>query len=242
MTSVRVGERVFECFSRPLCLAAIALAGCTGIPSGESAHDVPTPSYHVGDRWVYQAEDGFRLKTRWIETHEITSVGPAGISVRVTQRGDGIDSVRTEQLESPGQVLVGALYNNETRRFTMPLQRYNFPLHPGQVWNQWVENINETAKTGGVINRYVVVGDWQRITTRAGTFDAIQLRVLMRLDDDEFWRWPTTCGDRVWYSPAVRGIVSEQRDAGYLERGGPDPSSVWTQHGTLELVEFASGT
>jgi len=72
--------------------------------------------------------------------------------------------------------------------------------------------------------------------------DAIQLRVLMRLDDDEFWRWPTTCGDRVWFSPTVRGIVSEQRDAGYLERGGPDPTSVWTQHGTLELIEFVSGT
>jgi len=233
---------MFQSASKKVCLAAITLAACSAIPPGEPARDVPAPSYHVGDRWVYQAEDGFRAKTRWIETHEIISAGASGINVRITQRGDGVDNVRTEQWESPGQVRTGALYNNETRRFAMPLQRYNFPLHRGQIWNQWVDNVNETTGTEGSINRYVVVGDWQKIATRAGTFDAIQLRVLMRLDDDEFWRWPTTCGDRLWYSPVVRGIVREERNAGYLERGGPDPSSVWTQHGTLELIEFAPGT
>ena len=33
------------------------------------------------------------------------------------------------------------------------------------------------------------------------------MRVVMRLDDDEFWRGPTTCDDRVWYAPAVRAFV-----------------------------------
>ena len=217
-----------------------AVGGCVEMPAGGGAV-APAPAYRVGDRWAYQAVDGFRAPSRWVETHEIVSVGPDGITVRITQQGEGIDNVRTEQWSAPGLVRIGALYNNETREFATPLQRYAFPLAPGRVWNQWVDNVNATAKTQGTINRYVVVGDWQQVTTPAGTFDAIQLRVVMRLDDAEFWRWPTVCNDRVWYAPAVRAFVRANRDAGYVERGGPDVTSIWTQHAVLELSSFRPG-
>jgi hypothetical protein len=223
------------------CVVLAAVVGCAGM-SRDRGPEVPAPTYHVGDRWVYAAEDGFRAKSSWLETHEVTGVGPNGISVRVTQLGDGIDSVRTEKWAAPGQVLVGALYNNETRRFATPLQQYNFPLTPGGSWNQWVENVNETTDTQGAINHYVAVGGWEKVTTPAGTFNAILLHVVMRLDDGEFWRWPTTCDDLVWYAPDIRGVVRTQRDAGYVEHSGPEAASVWTQHAVLELREFRPGT
>src|SRR6266576_5473510 len=123
-----------------LLLSVLALVvGCAMLPF-EGGPAAPAPTYRVGDRWVYQASDGFRAPATWVETHEVVSVGPAGISVRVTQRGDTIDTVRTEEWSAPGLVTIGALYDSETRRFAMPLQRYNFPLVPGHVWNQWVEN------------------------------------------------------------------------------------------------------
>jgi hypothetical protein len=231
----------------PVCLRRItgalflmAVVSCAGL-ARDRGPAVPAPTYHVGDRWVYAAEDGFRSKSKWVETHEVTGVGPKGITVRVTQQGDGIDNVRTEQWAAPGQVTVGAIYDNETRRFMTPLQRYNFPLAPGNVWNQWVENIDEATSRQGAINRYVVVNGWEKVTTPAGTFDAILLHVVMRLDDGEFWRWPTTCDDLVWYAPEVRAIVRATRDAGYVERGGPDVVSVWMQHALLELREFRPG-
>jgi hypothetical protein len=124
--------------------------------------------------------------------------------VRVTQSGDRVDNVRTELWAAPGLVAVGALYDHETRRFATPLQRYNFPLKPGESWNQWVDNVNESAQSQGAINRYVVVDGWERVATPAGSFNAIRLRVLMRLDDGEFWRGPTTCSDVVWYAPEAR--------------------------------------
>ena len=218
----------------------VLVAGCTTLPFA-SGPAVPAPTYHVGDRWIYQASDGFRAPTTWVETHEVISVAPAGITVRVTQRGDRTDTMRTEQWSAPGLVTIGAVYDSETRRFATPLQRYNFPLEPGHVWNQWVDNVDESTHREGAINRYVVVGGWQKITTPAGTFDAIQLRVVMRLDDDEFWRGPTTCDDRVWYAPEVRAFVRANRDAGYVERSGPDSSPVWTQHAVVELREFTPG-
>jgi hypothetical protein len=30
----------------------------------------------------------------------------------------------------------------------------------------------------------------------------------MRLDDETFWRYATTCNYAVWYAPAVRGVVA----------------------------------
>jgi hypothetical protein len=224
----------------PLLPILALVAGCAMLPF-EGGPAAPAPTYRIGDRWVYQASDGFRAPTTWEETHEVISVGPAGITVRVTQRGDRIDTVRTEEWSAPGLITVGALYDSETRRFAMPLQRYNFPLVPGHVWNQWVENVNDSTHREGTINRYVVVGGWQKITTPAGTFDAIQLRVIMHLDDGEFWRWPTTCGDRVWYAPEVRAFVRANRDAGYVERSGPESTSVRTQHALIELRAFTPG-
>ena len=228
-------------FSRLLTYATwIALAGCAMQPV-DGGPAAAAPTYRVGDRWVYQASDGFRDPTTWVETHEVLSVDAKGITVRITQRGDQTDNVRTEVWAAPGLVTSGSVYDNETRQFAQPLQRYNFPMAPGRVWNQWVANLNDTTHREGAINRYVVVGGWQKITTPAGTFDAIQLNVIMRLDDDEFWRGPTTCDDRVWYAPAVRAFVRANRDAGYVERGGPDSAPVWTQHAVIELRTFTPG-
>ena len=221
-------------------MAAAVVAGCAAMV-GSKGPDAPAPAYHVGDRWTYDAADGFRRKLRWVETHEVLAITPQGISVRITQAGDGVDNVRTELWPAPGLVSVGALYDHETRRFTTPLQRYSFPLQPGGSWNQWVENVNETARTGGIINRYVVVGGWDSVSTPAGTFDAIQLRVLMRLDDDDFWRGPTTSSDRLWYAPAVRAVIRAERDAQFIELTGPDSAPVYTQHATLELRAFRPG-
>jgi len=221
-------------------LSAALVGGCAST-TNSNAPGAPAPSYHVGDRWTYDAADGFRQKLTWVETHEVIAINKDGISVRITQMGDRVDNVRTELWPAPGLVKVGALYDHETRRFTTPLQRYNFPLQPGQSWNQWVENINETALTGGIINRYVRVGDWESVSTPAGTFDAIQLRVIMRLDDDDFWRTGTFVGQRVWYAPAVRSFVLVERDAEYIERDGPDSAPVRTQHATLELRSFTPG-
>src|SRR6266567_1972577 len=206
------------------------LVGCASLHSFATTAGpaTPVPTYRVGDRWTFQGQDGFLAKQRWVETHEVMAVDPSGIKVRITQKGDGIFNVRTEEWSAPGQVRVGALYDHEMRYFNVPLQRFDFPLASGEKWNQWVRNADETMKTDGTINRYVRVGGWEKISTPAGMFDAIKLGVVMRLDDEKFWRGPTICTYSVWYAPAVRNVVREERDANYLEKSEGD--SVRTQH------------
>ena len=224
--------------------AAAALAGCVGFNGAGSGPAAEAPTYHVGDRWVYHAEDGFLVKTVWDETHEIIAIGAAGTTVRVTKKGSSFDTVRTEQWPAPGLVRVGAIYDDETRRFVIPLKRYVFPLAAGQSWTQWIDNFNEERKSTGPINHYVRVHGWEKVTTPAGTFDAVAMYVIARLDDEEFWRYPTECGYTVWYAPSARGVVKERKEAQYLEKGhGSDGGAgkIRTQSTAVELISFTPG-
>jgi hypothetical protein len=226
-------------------LASAALVGaCATIDqAGDTAGPVaaaPTPA--VGARWVYRGIEGFRVSLVWEETHEVTSADPNGLSVRVTLKGPSVDVERQESWVAPGLVRTGALMDIETRRFATPLVRYRFPLAPGATWNQWVDNYNEMSKRSGQINRYVRVGGWEKVRTPAGEFDAIRLRVLMRLDDEEFWRYATTCNYLIWYAPAVGATVREEKEAEYLERSDPLGGPVIrAQHTVLELVSYTPG-
>jgi hypothetical protein len=236
---------LFRRFHTLLAAAALMVqAGCAGLDSAgdASAPAAAAPVYRVGDRWAYRAQDGFRVLTTWEETHEVTGIGPDGITVRITQKGPSVDNTRVERWTAPGIVLTGALFDEETRRFAAPLMRYHFPLVPGKSWNQFVDNFDEVTKRAGQINRYVRVRGWETVTTPAGSFDAIRMLILTRLDDDEFWRTATECNYDLWYAPAARAMVRETKEAQYREKGDWDGGiAIRSQHATLELVSFTPG-
>ena len=95
----------------------------------------------------------------WGETQDVSAVDAQGITVRITQKSPTVDNFRTEQWASPGIVTVGALVDNETRRFQpIPLTRFQFPLTQGSSWNQRIDNFNETTQQAGQFNRFVQVG------------------------------------------------------------------------------------
>ena len=237
-----MASRVPSPLRRALLLSGAAvLAGCSQLPVMGGGPSVDAPAYRVGDRWVYRAQEGFMTPVLWEETREIVSAGPEGYVVRVTQRGPSVNTVRNEHWSGPGRVKVGALFDDETRRFERDLERFDFPLAPGKTWNQWVRNYNEDAKREGEINRYVRVGGWRSIATPAGTFDAIAIEIVMTLDDDEFWRGRTNCTYRYWYAPSVRAVVREEKEAQYREKSGMEKPWVRSQHGLLELTSFAPG-
>ncbi len=209
--------------------ATAAVAACGGFQSAGSGPAAQAPTYRVGDRWVYHGQDGFRLLTTWEETHTISAVGADGIGERITVKGPTLDIVRSEQWAAPGLVKVGALYENETRRFATPLDRYRFPLAAGATWSQFVDNFDESTKASGQINNYVRVRGWETVVTPAGTFDAVVMHVVIWLDDETFWRFATQCNYTVWYAPAVRGVVREIKQADVSGEGrrhgqrGEDP-------------------
>jgi len=228
-----------------LAVAALAsLAGCAGFDSpGSGGPAAEAPTFRVGDRWVYRATDGFRVQLQWSETHVVTSVAPAGITVRITESGPSARCERTEVWSAPGLLASGAVFDEETRRFATPIKIYEFTPAPGERWNQWVDNLNAATNKSGQINRYVTVGGWEKVATPAGTFDAIKLRVLMRLDDEEFWRGPTQCNYLIYYSPAVGAMVRAEKNAEYWEKSDrrDGVGAISAQHAVLLLESYSRG-
>ncbi len=223
-------------------LGFAVVAGCSGPELNREGPPAEAPTYRVGDRWVYSARDGFRNPVVWEEVHEVTAMSASGITVRVTQQGPGVNTDRTEDWAAPGLVRRGAVFDAETRIFTKPLTRFAFPMHPGQSWREWVDNFNETTGRTGTFSRWVSVNGWGKVTTPAGIFDALHLRVSMRLDDDEFWRDATQASHVLWYAPAVRATVREEKEAQYFQRGdGPRPMAIRSQSAVMELVSFTPG-
>jgi hypothetical protein len=63
----------------------------------------------------------------------------------------------------------------------------------------------------------------------------------VQLDDEDPSRWPTHCTNLVWYAPAVRGIVREEREGYYLDKGSRAGAEHHIQHAVLELMAFTPG-
>jgi hypothetical protein len=217
-------------------IVALACGVLAWQASGVEAADAPSapaPAVSVGDRWVYRVNDRAR-KTTLDEVREVTAAGPDGITVRVTRAGDS----RDELLSAPGLVRSGAACGEETRRFATPLQRYAFPLEPGKRWNQWVEYAADGRK--GKINYNVRMRGWEKVQTAAGSVDALRMLVIVRLDDADAFRNATECNFTVWYAPAVRGPVREQRTASYVTKGS-SPMRQQEMDASYELSSFTPG-
>jgi hypothetical protein len=229
---------------RSLAIATIAGAtlvlqacGTMGI-GGTAGPPVPAPTYRVGDRWTYHGEEGFRLKTVWDETHEVTAIGPDGITVTITTTGVGQDWTRTEKWQAPGVVQIGSVLGPVTTRFDPALVRYRFPLTSGDSWQQRIRDLDQPPGPYGPILRTVNVGGYQNVTTPAGTFDALSMRVILTLDDETAFRWPTECTGLVRYAPTAaaaatieyRCLSRDKGDRDIVQRPGPNPSLQLTSY------------
>jgi hypothetical protein len=228
-----------------LCLAAAAspwLGGCaTPVSGGSDGPPIPAPSLKVGDRWVYRGVDGYRVKIVWDETHEVVAIRPDELTVRVSGRGNTAttDFDRTEIWSAPGIVRVGAVYESETDRFDPPLIRFKYPLSVGETWAQSLRNLDKPPGPYGPIQRHVRVGGYETVTTPAGTFNAMKMQIIMQLDDETFWRYPTECTYTLWYAPEVNGWVRQEQRSQYREK---DPTSITYVPGQNAVIELVSYT
>ncbi len=222
-----------------LAMPAAALSGCVSV-GGAAGPPVPAPVYKVGDRWVYDCRDGFRVPVVWEETHEVTAVDATGIAVRITARGETVNFERVELLASPGVVKIGAAYDPaETRTFEPPMQRFQFPLTPNAQWTQNLRNRDPHNQLMSSINRFVRVGGFESVSVPAGTFNAITMRTIMSVDDSNPFRWPTDANYMTWWDERVGNVVRMTKSAEYRERGdGRNAITIRSQNTTIELASY----
>ncbi len=218
---------------------ALVMAGCVAV-GGASGPPAPAPVVRVGDRWVYNCSDGFRVPVTWVETHEVITIDSTGIAVRVTLVGPTMDYTRVELWEAPGIVRIGSIYDNAINRaFETPLIRFQFPLTPGTSWRQTVRYSNPANQLMSNVQRFVRVGGYESVTTAAGTFNAITMRTIMSVDDNNPFRFPTECDYVTWWSPEVGAKVKETKFATYRERGDEQAIAIRAQNTLIELASYS---
>jgi hypothetical protein len=224
-----------------LLTPALVAGGCVSV-GGASGPPAPAPSVRVGDRWVYNCSDGYRVKVTWTETHEVITIDSTGIAVRVSLVGPTMNSSRVELWQAPGIVRVGSIYDDAINRdFKAPLIRYQFPLTPGGSWHQDVHYFDPANQLVSNVERYVKVGGYETVITPGGTFNAIAMRTIMSVDDNNAFYFPIQCNYVTWWAPEVGGKVKETKYATYRERGDEQAIQIRAQNTLIELASFSKG-
>jgi hypothetical protein len=221
-------------------LAAVVLCACAARqPLGEN---VAPPRFVVGDRWEYRITDGLRRGATTRLDVQVVAIN-AGVATmqRVLVNSYG-RSEQSEEIDADGALRVGALRNDEVRRFSPSLKLLDFPIGQRSPWRQVVDTFRRDTQLKDDIRVYGEVQGRAPVTVPAGSYDAVAIYRIVQLDDEEFWRSRTTRRDQVRYAPEVKGVVREVRDAEYIElTGGPDSATIRTEYTTTELVSFTPG-
>jgi hypothetical protein len=221
-------------------LAAVVLCACaTRQPLGEN---VAPPRFVVGDRWEYRITDGLRRGATTRLDVQVVAMNAGVATMHLVFVDSYGRSEQTEEIDADGGLRVGALRNEEVRRFSPSLKLLDFPIGQRSPWRQVVATFRRDTQLKDDIRIYGEVQGRAPVTVPAGTYDAVAIYRIVQLDDDEFWRSKTTRRDSVRYAPEVKGVVREVRDAEYIElHGGPDSATIRTEYTTTELVSFMPG-
>src|SRR5215472_2186516 len=117
-------------------LASLVLAACQAQSpmSRESFAPVPAPKLVVGDHWQYRITDNLRRGAITMLDVDVVSLtgGTATLRLAYTDPNGGRRDA-TEEIDANGALEVGALKEEQTRRFSTPLQMFQFPLQAGQT-------------------------------------------------------------------------------------------------------------
>ena len=84
------------------------------------------------------------------------------------------------------------------------------------------------------------VGGYETVTVPAGTFNAITMRTMMSVDDNNPFRFPTQCDYVTWWAEVAGNIVRMTKYSTYRERGDSlDGGQIRAQNTTIELASYS---
>jgi len=227
-----------------VALAAIALVACQSPSSTGSASFAPVaaPKLVVGDHWQYRITDNLRRGAVTMLDADVVSIAGGTATLRLAYTNEsGARREATEEIDANGGLVVGALKEEQTRRFPTPLQMFQFPLQAGQTWRQTVDTISPETQLKAQILVYGTVQNQTSVSVPAGIYDAIYVYRILQLDDEQFWRTRTERRDYVWFVPQVKAAAKENHDASYVQLGGGANSVIRSENTTRELLLFKPG-
>jgi hypothetical protein len=205
------------------CVALLALpAGCAVQPLGPlptspvapvagEASALPAPA--AGRTWTYSKQDFFDSRVIDEVSETVIAVAP---TLRIGRQGAS-DAV-LEQHAAWGQLLRESAWDYPMT-FESPVPMWPPALAAGAS----AFTNTHYRMDGGSIRFWIQVTAqarrWERITVAAGTFDALRVERLIRLEHQDFTRLWTLRRDTLWLAPQVGRWVARETSGEYLTRG-----------------------
>lgn len=210
---------------KPFAVAATLLALSMPIAGAEATTSTEHPNVHQGDRWIYELTD------------DITGEKKDEITLVVTEMNDTQIFVRATKKDKPGTLFSvfdknwNLLNDDNWRKTPNDASGVRFPLAVGQEWRDKI--VAQNLKTGTNFNDLTtskIVGE-EKITTKAGTFDAFKtVMQVVRVpiaDPSRHTEFTLT----IWYAPAVNRYIKR---SSVVKQGGHLRDST-----TAELVKYS---
>lgn len=221
-------------------LGVCALAWLSGGASAPIDEGVAAPQLAVGDHWRYKLTDNLRRGLTSQLDAEVIEVTGRVARIQFERADANGHTGWIDEVDGDGGLRTGSLFREPPRAFDPSVQLLAFPLDKGKTWRQVIDTLR---KDTGLKDQILIFGrvDGTAVTTvPAGSFDTVYVYRTVQLDDAEFWRTRTSRRDAVWYAPAAKAPVREEREAEYTEKDSRN-APIRTESTRLELLSFQPG-
>ena len=176
----------------------LAVSAHVSHAAGEKAE---LPDVKAGDRWKTEQKDK-RTGATEAEVQRTVAAVANGVIEGTENAGTFRMTTELNPIESTVNVITG------NPRFL------NFPLEVGKKWSLKYSFANKSNPGRGRVEGDVEVFAYEKVTVKAGTFDAF------RLEAKSFWNNDTNRASGrsksvFWYAPAAKTVVRTEYEDGY---------------------------
>lgn len=208
---------LFRCF-----LLAILLAGCAAAPTGPTVNYTPgpVPPSHVGDTATYQVRNAYNGESLGEVQYAVERIEGDRVMVAVTASSAYAGLPHTEMYTTEGNWMRHPLSNHDRAieyEFLPPYPAYAFPLESNKGWSVRINARNVlTGRQNSVRVDGEVLGS-ERLTTPAGSFDAVKIRRRVYAGDWDAFLRETSIVETDWYAPALGRSVRLESNSSWLD-------------------------
>ena len=176
----------------------LAMSSYVSHAAGEKAE---LPGVKVGDRWKTEQKDKRTGATEAVVQRTVTAVANG-----VIEGTENSGTFRMTEELNPMESTVNVITGNPSF--------LNFPLEVGKKWSLKYSFANKFNPGKGRVEGDVEVTAYEKVTVKAGTFDAF------RVEAKNFWnndanRTSGRSKSVFWYAPAARTVVRTEYEDGY---------------------------
>ncbi len=153
------------------------------------------PQLKVGDRWKWERTDSLTGNVIRTTERTVTAVSPTQIE-SIQNDGKHVSTAELNAIETPEATLDASI------------KGLSFPLEVGKKWKSAGKITVKTPSATGEQQFDVSVDSYEKITVRAGTFDAYKITSQGYIT----FRQGRQVNRTYWYAPEARAIVKFQND------------------------------